>query len=58
MAYGRLSDSGVRVLTYVDDVLQSDPLVPGLGATNNFIFGVKLLYRNLVGHGILRIVGN
>ena len=32
MAYGRLRDSGVQVLTYIDDVLQSDPLAPGLGA--------------------------
>ena len=25
--------SGVRVMTYVDDVLQSDPFAPGLSAT-------------------------
>ena len=40
MAYRRLRDSGVRVLTYVDDVLQSDPFSPGLGATKNIIFDV------------------
>ena len=33
MAYWRLRESGVRVMTYVDDVLQSDPFAPGLGAT-------------------------
>ena len=33
MAYERLRGSGVRVMTYVDDVLQSDPFAPGLGAT-------------------------
>ena len=48
MAYGRLRGSGVRVMTYVDDVLQSDPFAPGLGATKKIIFDIfwfKNLYR-------------
>ena len=40
MAYGRLRDSGVRVLTYVEDVLQSDPFAPALGVTKKFIFDI------------------
>ena len=40
MAYGRLRGSGVRVMTYVDDVLQSDPFAPGIGVTKTFIFDI------------------
>ena len=62
MAFGRLRGSGVRALTYVDDVLQSDPLAPGLGAVVSlfdiYFLGQKNYIKNLIGFGISHTVGS